>query len=74
MSEEEAAFARIAVSSRPAKSLNNWFGFRCALGWCACVPDSGATHCFGRCVECRRIFGATSREDIRRYMEREAKR
>lgn len=59
---------------RTPPTLRNWWGLRCSLGWCGCRAESNDTHCWGQCVECGKRFGVTSREDIRRFLEREANR
>jgi hypothetical protein len=51
-------------------SLNNWFGLRCRMGLCECRWHDNAFGCGGKCVECGKVVGWMTRDELRAVADR----
>lgn len=51
------------------KNLLNWFGLKCKLQLCGCIPKSDDKGMWGECVNCDKKTGYISREMMRSYIE-----
>lgn len=50
------------------RTIKNWFGLRCKMQMCSCIPKSDDKGFWGECVNCGKKVAYVSRVVMRSYI------